>query len=136
MNMLPQNLNEWLLCLTVVAIGVDRALSFWKAHLKEQPDPATTYATKQALGEHRREHKADIQALREEVKTALEKLEGEMRSLSHDRRTDVRTLHQEIRKVDNQCAALTASSELLNQELKNIGAKIDRFIAAQANKKR
>lgn len=134
--MLPQNLNEWLLCLTVVAIGLDRVLTFWKAHLKEQPEPAATYATKQALGEHRRDFKADIQAHREQVKQTLDRLEKELRALADDRRTDVRTLHQEIRKVDNQCAALTASSELLNQELKNIGAKIDRFIADQANKKR
>lgn len=46
---MPRNPTEWLLSLTLFVLLADRLFAFWKNHLREQPRPAETYATKPEL---------------------------------------------------------------------------------------
>jgi hypothetical protein len=45
----PRNFTEWMLAFTLLVIIADKIIGFWKSHLREQPRPADTYATKGEL---------------------------------------------------------------------------------------
>jgi len=40
------SLFTWLGCLVCVLMLLDRGLSFWKTHMREEPRPSATYVTK------------------------------------------------------------------------------------------
>lgn len=134
---MPSTFGEWFICLVALVVGLERFFSFYQSYMKETPEPAKTYATiltvekhvestEQALGEHRRETHQEIEAHRSEVKEALQQQDTELGKLRDERRADVRALHEEIREVDRKQTATTAQTEMMNQELKNIGSKLDR----------
>ena len=71
-------LVQWIIGGSAALFMLNQAITFWKDHLREQPAPADTYATK-------REHDA----------LAVE-VEARFRELAEDRRRNVMQLHTKI----------------------------------------
>lgn len=58
----------------------------------------------------------------------VEALEDQLKDMGTDRKRDMNQLHDKINSVDRKVAGLEAANNLQNQELKAIGAKLDRII--------
>lgn len=54
--------------------------------------------------------------------------EKKIEALQHERREDVRQLHQEINEVGRKVAGLEKETELQNQSMASMNAKLDRLI--------
>jgi hypothetical protein len=124
-------LAAWIGCLFFLVAGWNQVDSFFDRRSRRgapreiQPQPLAVAKFDQPVTE------SLCQVRRQEVSRELARLEQEIESLRHERRTDVGELQQKINKVDREVGELRASIELNNQQLTRIDAKLDRVIERQ-----
>jgi predicted RNase H-like nuclease (RuvC/YqgF family) len=121
----------WLGCLFFLVAGWNQVEAFFDRRTRRgaareiQPQPLPVAKFDPPVGE------SLCQSRRQEVRNELLRLEQELESLRHERRSDVTELHQKVNKVDREVGELRASIELNNQQLSRIDAKLDRVIERQ-----
>ncbi|MBA4136754.1 MAG: hypothetical protein C0518_05505 [Opitutus sp.] len=88
---------------------INQALTFYKSHMKEQPTPATTYATKdEAKNLHGR-----IAREREEINRELTRIDAEQKALRN-------TLDLEIKDLNRRIDAVPGRTIQLLRETKDL----------------
>ena len=121
-------LAAWIGCLFFLVAGWNQVDSFFDRRSRRgapreiQPQPLAIAQFDQPVTE------SLCQSRRQAVSHELARLEQEIESLRHERRTDVGELQQKINKVDREVGELRSSIELNNQQLMRIDAKLDRVI--------
>lgn len=81
----------WVMIILVsIIVGLDRALSFYKTHIKEQPSPAGTYATITSV-------KEGMAEIRDMVRSTNDKLE----EWSRDHYSARRRMHKKLNAQTN-----------------------------------
>ena len=121
----------WIGCLFFLVAGWNQVESFFDrrgrrgAAREIQPQPLAVAKFDQPVAE------SLCQSRRQEMAHELLRLDHEIGSLRHERRTDVGDLQQKINKVDREVGELRASIDLNNQQLMRIDAKLDRVIERQ-----
>lgn len=114
----PTSFAVWLGGFLFLLVVVDRCLSIWKNHFREQPRPHLTYATKEEANRINRR----IDLFDEKLDTLVEKMEGR-------RSQNVARLHE---KID------TAFSELrkeVKQDIKGVHSRQDTILEYLAKSK-
>lgn len=69
----------WIVAASAVMFLLNQGITFWKDHLREQPSPPDTYATKHALEEGLRQAHGRMNRERDDAKAALGAAETRMR---------------------------------------------------------
>lgn len=96
---------------------INQVLTFYKAHIKEQPTPANTYATKVELTKVETELKDDIDSLT----TALT---NEANSQAGKRKK----IYENIEQLGRDMAGLKADNVTQTRQLFNVEQKVDRIL--------
>lgn len=127
----PVELAAWIGCLFFLVAGWNQVESFLDRRSRRgavreiQPQPLAITQIDPPVTE------SLCQSRRQQVSNELARLQQEIDSLRHERRTDVGDLQQKINKVDREVGELRASIDLNNQQLTRIDAKLDRVIERQ-----
>lgn len=104
----------WLVGLLLSIYIADRILNFWKSHMREDPRPAATYATKEELTKlegdirelfHGLQGRLDVEVRdqagkRKKLYEAIEGVRGEVISLKTDNASQIRQLFSLETKID------------------------------------
>jgi hypothetical protein len=96
---------------------INQVLTFYKAHMKEQPPPSQTYATKQELARVETDMKDSIGKLADDLKAEAGAQAGKRKKI-----------YEEIEQLGKDMAALKADSTTQSRHLFSIEQKVDRLI--------
>lgn len=108
-------LVQWLLGASASLFLLNQAITFWKEHMREQPAPADTYATKKEHEELAAEVEAKFITLATDRRRNVFELHGKIDALAREVKGDMGGVHDRITEL------LAAFSELkgaVQQKLK------------------
>ena len=139
----PNANTVWIVIIAISALGANLAtIGIWMASRRRQqtdisPQPLIVamekeFATKAELSAHMNRNQTEHDNLFSKIggveRGANGNAEKKIEALQHERREDVRTLHQEINEVGLKVAGLEKETELQNQRMASMDAKLDRLI--------
>ncbi len=96
---------------------INQVLTFYKAHMKEQPAPSATYATKQELARVETDMKESIGKLADAMGREVSAQAGKRKAI-----------YEDLEQLGKDMAALKADSNTQSRHLFSIEQKVDRLI--------
>jgi hypothetical protein len=113
----PTDIAAWMAC-AFFAIGLWNALNKAIDRNRTKPEPSTTYPTKQELEKHVTENRSQHANLFTKIGEVERRLQLELKQ-------DTGALHEKVNKVDSTTTGLKTMTDLQNQHLLRIEAKLD-----------
>lgn len=98
----------WLVCLWAVVGIADRILRFWKEHLKEKPDPRTSYAPIGVV----REMRDELSQKHTEILDRLQSLKDDFETRQTHATRARKEIHKDIEGVRVKLASLEATLKI------------------------
>ena len=107
---------------------VNQMLTFWKEHMKEQPTPSNTYATKVELTKVESELKASLGKIEKELTDSLTELGKDLKAEASSQAGKRKQIYHEIEQVGKDMAGLKADNVTQTRQLFNVEQKVDRIL--------
>lgn len=117
-----------LVTLAATIVGLVRGNRAQKREVTFGFEPASKSEFDALAAENSRVHDQLFSKISTVGRLADEKLEERMKEVHAERREDIRTLHQEINDVGKKVAGLEKETEIQNQRMASMDAKLDRLI--------
>lgn len=96
---------------------INQVLTFYKDHMREQPTPANTYATKNELSRVETEMKQSIGSLSDDLKAEASAQAGKRKAIYH-----------QVEQLGRDMAAMKADNTTQTRQLFNVEQKVDRIL--------
>jgi hypothetical protein len=96
---------------------INQALTFYKSHMKEQPAPAATYATKQELSRVEADMKESIGRLADAMTREVSSQAGKRKAI-----------YEDLEQLGKDMAGLKADNTTQTRQLFNVESKVDRIL--------
>lgn len=107
---------------------INQVLTFYKEHMKEQPTPSNTYATKVELSKVETELKSSLGEIETELTGRLIELGKDLKIEASAQAGKRKQMYQEIEQVGRDMATVKADQINQTRQLFSMETKIDRLI--------
>ena len=134
----PVSIAAWLACLAFVVMLINGGMKMVRS-FKDTPAPsevqreaAAMFAQKEELNKHiewnRREHENLFSKIGGVERGVEGRVEQKLDASRAERREDMHSLHHEVNEVSKKVASLERETEMQNQRMASMDAKLDRLI--------
>lgn len=113
-------LAGWVIAMAAVLVIADRAIRFWKDHLREQPSPSATYVTRTSCVEQQSAQTKRTDDLRQEMRDLVTRNQTDVDEVKeilgrvHERLDEMETRIGNL--PDRVVALLTNARQLMGKE--------------------